>query len=67
MKRQPLKHKTPVAPVDCIRCHEKKGWNPNTIHYAISDSLIPPKCQDCQGSHYLNPLRARKSDEYEYE
>lgn len=53
LKDQPLKHKAKLAPVDCAKCHEQKGWNPNTIHYAISGSLSPPNCQTCHGSHYI--------------
>lgn len=55
LKNQPLKHKAEVAPVECARCHEKKGWNPNTIHYGISDSPNSPTCQGCHGSHYMKP------------
>ncbi len=55
LKSEPLKHKTKVAPVDCAKCHEKKGWNPNTIHYAVPTTKTPPACKDCHGNHYIKP------------
>lgn len=53
LKNQPLKHKTSVAPVQCAKCHEKTGWNANTIHYAVPGDRNPPNCQTCHGSHYI--------------
>lgn len=55
LAHQPLKHKPDVAPVQCAKCHEKAGWNPNTIHYAVPGDQNPPTCQTCHGSHYIKP------------
>ncbi len=64
LKNQPLKHKTDVKPVDCAKCHEKPGWNPNTIHYAVPAAADPPTCKNCHGNHYIKPKTDKASLSY---
>lgn len=64
LKDQPLKHETKVKPVNCAGCHEKKGWNPNTIHYSVSAAAGPPACKDCHGNHYIKPKTDKASMAY---
>lgn len=61
LKNQPLKHKTKVKPVECAKCHEKSGWNPNTIHYSVPAAAGPPDCQNCHGNHYIKPKADKAS------
>jgi DnaJ-class molecular chaperone len=57
-----MKHKPSVAPVQCSSCHHEGMLSDvDTIHKSIPKDKVPPKCQDCHGSHYIMPKENRAS------